>query len=51
MKAIVCSSYGRPDCSRWWRSKSPALADDLVLVRVRAASVNPADSVWRRRAA
>jgi NADPH:quinone reductase-like Zn-dependent oxidoreductase len=43
MKAIVCSSYGRPDVLELAEVEKPALADDLVLVRVRAASVNPAD--------
>ena len=43
MKAIVCSSYGRPDVLEVAEVEKPALADDLVLVRVRAASVNPAD--------
>ena len=43
MKAIVCSSYGRPDVLELAEIEKPALADDLVLVRVRASSVNPAD--------
>ncbi|HST16084.1 MAG TPA: NAD(P)-dependent alcohol dehydrogenase [Gaiellaceae bacterium] len=43
MKAIVCSSYGRPEVLELAEVEKPALADDLVLVRVRAASVNPAD--------
>ncbi len=43
MKAIVCSSYGRPDVLELAEVEKPALADDLVLVQVRAASVNPAD--------
>ena len=43
MKAIVCSSYGRPDVLELVEVEKPALADDLVLVKVRAASVNPAD--------
>ena len=43
MKAIVCSSYGRPDVLEVAEVEKPALADDLVLVKVRAASVNPAD--------
>jgi NADPH:quinone reductase-like Zn-dependent oxidoreductase len=43
MKAIVCSSYGPPDVLALAEVEKPALADDLVLVRVRAASVNPAD--------
>lgn len=43
MKAIVCSSYGRPDVLELAEVEKPVLADDLVLVKVRAASVNPAD--------
>jgi NADPH:quinone reductase-like Zn-dependent oxidoreductase len=43
MKAIVCSKYGSPDVLEVKDVEQPALADDLVLVRVRAASVNPAD--------
>jgi NADPH:quinone reductase-like Zn-dependent oxidoreductase len=43
MKAIVCTSYGRPDVLELAEVEKPALADDLVLVKVRAASVNPAD--------
>ena len=43
MKAIVCSKYGSPDVLKLEDVEAPATADDLVLVRVRAASVNPAD--------
>jgi len=43
MKAIVCSSYGRPDVLELAEVEKPDFADDLVLVKVRAASVNPAD--------
>jgi len=43
MKAIVCSKYGSPDVLQLEEVEKPATADDLVLVRVRAASVNPAD--------
>ncbi len=43
MKAIVCSKYGSPDVLELRDVAEPAIADDLVLVRVRAASVNPAD--------
>jgi NADPH:quinone reductase-like Zn-dependent oxidoreductase len=43
MKAIVHSSYGSPDVLQLEEVDKPDLADDLVLVRVRAASVNPAD--------
>ena len=43
MKAIVCSKYGSPDVLELKDVEEPATADDLVLVRVHAASVNPAD--------
>jgi NADPH:quinone reductase-like Zn-dependent oxidoreductase len=43
MKAIVVSKYGSPDVLELEDVEKPDLADDLVLVRVRAASVNPAD--------
>ncbi len=43
MKAIVHSRYGSPDVLELEESEKPELADDLVLVRVRAASINPAD--------
>jgi NADPH:quinone reductase-like Zn-dependent oxidoreductase len=43
MKAIVRSAYGTPDVLELRETPAPQLADDLVLVRVRAASVNPAD--------
>ncbi len=43
MQAIVCRKYGSPDVLELREIEKPALADDLVLVRVRAASVNPAD--------
>jgi NADPH:quinone reductase-like Zn-dependent oxidoreductase len=43
MKAIVVSKYGSPDVLELEDVEKPAVADDLVLVRVRAASVNPAD--------
>ncbi len=43
MKAIVHSRYGSPDVLQLEEVDKPDLADDLVLVRVRAASVNPAD--------
>src|SRR5437867_8221417 len=40
MKAIVRNTYGSPDVVEL---EKPDVADDEVLVRVRAASVNPAD--------
>jgi NADPH:quinone reductase-like Zn-dependent oxidoreductase len=43
MKAIVVSKYGSPDVLELEEVEKPDLADDLALVRVRAASINPAD--------
>jgi NADPH:quinone reductase-like Zn-dependent oxidoreductase len=43
MKAIVYSRYGSPDVLRYEDIEKPVPKDGEVLVRVRAASVNPAD--------
>ena len=43
MKAIVYRKYGLPDVLELRDVEKPAIVDDGVLVRVRAASVNPAD--------
>src|SRR5256714_11559312 len=43
MKAIVGQKYGSPDVLELKDVEKPAVEDDGVLVRVRAASVNPAD--------
>jgi NADPH:quinone reductase-like Zn-dependent oxidoreductase len=43
MKAIVHRCYGSPDVVRYEDIAKPAPADDEVLVRVHAASVNPLD--------
>ncbi len=44
MKAIVCHGYGSPhDVLRLADIEEPVVTDDDVLVRVHAASVNPAD--------
>ena len=43
MKAVVHERYGSPDVLEVREVEQPELADDLVLVRVHAASVNPAD--------
>ena len=43
MRAIVHDEYGTPDVLRLEEIERPQLADDGVLVRVRAASVNPPD--------
>src|SRR5215207_6261471 len=43
MKAIVQDKYGSPDVLELKDIDKPEIADDEVMVRVRAASVNPAD--------
>jgi NADPH:quinone reductase-like Zn-dependent oxidoreductase len=43
MKAAVRDRYGSPDVVELHEINKPVPADDEVLVRVRAASVNPAD--------
>lgn len=43
MKALVHQAYGSPDVLELREVEKPELADDGVLVRVRAASINPAD--------
>ncbi|HEX4803580.1 MAG TPA: NAD(P)-dependent alcohol dehydrogenase [Myxococcaceae bacterium] len=43
MKAIVHCDYGSPDVLKFVAIEKPAPADDQLLVRVRAASVNPLD--------
>ena len=48
MKAIVGITYGSPDGLELREIDTPAVADDSVLVRVRAASVNPLDWHYMR---
>ena len=43
MKAVVFGTYGSPDVLELTEIRKPVAGDDEVLVRVRAASVNPAD--------
>ncbi len=44
MKAVVYHQYGSPDVLRCEELEEPIPGDDEVLIRVRAASVNPVDS-------
>ena len=43
MNAILCRRPGRPDVLELEEVDTPSIADDGVLVRVHAASVNPVD--------
>ncbi|MDP1720040.1 MAG: NAD(P)-dependent alcohol dehydrogenase [Candidatus Nanopelagicaceae bacterium] len=43
MRAVVRNTYGSPDVLEFQEIEKPELTDDGVLVRVRAASINPAD--------
>ena len=43
MKAVTARAYGPPEALRIEEVEKPTVADDGVLVRVRASSVNPAE--------
>ena len=43
MRAIVCRSIGRPEDLRAGQIDKPVAADDGIVVRVRASSINPVD--------
>ncbi len=43
LKAVVCHRYGSPDVLELQEVDKPVVKDDKVLVRVKAASVNPVD--------
>ena len=43
MQAIVHYNYGSPDVLRCEEVQKPTAADDQVLIKVHAASANPAD--------
>ena len=49
MKAIVYHEYGSPDVLRFEEVEKPIPKDDEVLIKVRAASVNPVDRLFRGR--
>ena len=44
MKAIVYHNYGSPDVLKCEEMEKPTAGDNEVLIKVRAASVNPLDS-------
>jgi NADPH:quinone reductase-like Zn-dependent oxidoreductase len=50
MKAIVQNGYGSPDVLEFREIDRPSVADDQVLVRIRAASINAFDFGMLRRA-
>src|SRR5260221_7071647 len=50
MKAILYHRYGSPDVVEYTDVETPVPADDEVLIRVRAASVNPLDWHFMRGA-
>src|SRR5881398_748169 len=47
MKAIVYHSYGSPDVLRLEEIEKPSAGDNEVLIKVRAAAVNPVDLLFR----
>src|SRR5882724_9195885 len=49
MKAIVYHNYGTADVLKCEEVEKPSPRDDEVLIRVRAASVNPVDRFLRGR--
>src|SRR5260221_12037783 len=49
MKATVYHEYGLPDVLKCEEVEQPTPADDEVLIKVRAASVNPIDRFFRGR--
>src|SRR3977135_607092 len=49
MKAIVCHCYGSPDVLKLEEIEKPSPGGDEVLIKVRAASLNPIDRHYRGR--
>ena len=47
MKAIVCTRYGPPEALQLTEVAKPTPTDDEVLIKIRAASVNPVDRIFR----
>ena len=47
MKAIVCTRYGPPETLQLTEVAKPIPKDDEVLIKIRAASVNPVDRLFR----
>src|SRR5438874_1276664 len=47
MKAIVYRNYGSPDVLKCEEIEKPSAGDDEVLIKVRAAAVNPFDLLFR----
>jgi NADPH:quinone reductase-like Zn-dependent oxidoreductase len=47
MKAIVYHTYGSPDVLEYEDTPKPTPTDDQVLIRVRAAALNPIDRMFR----
>src|SRR6266705_1824628 len=50
MKAIRFCEYGSPDVLKFEDVEKPVPNDDQVLIKVRAASLNPADAIYTGRA-